>query len=416
MVIYNLEETPNVFITPNYYDNVFEYRMEEFKGEEDGKTIGYINLRSDKLMVYGSEVKESVLQRFYESLVLRPKVGIIYVNCNGACYVRVAGRTYRPIHNVIFDWSSFGVVVPNSLNESLKKQVEELEKAVKKSNKEGELARIEVECTKASLKASNDEVNELKKVQNELGLKVQKAYEKVALVDFELELYKIELESCKKELDDVLDDLCSCKDERAKMEVELHTIRDQLSSEILNSNKINDDLEMKSKFLENELTLVRYELHSTKDKLEFSDKNVKALKEQLSSFKNICKDMKEELEKVQDQHYMANKEVQNTKTLLESSRKEVDELKDRIRRHEEEHQCMELQIQKMINHTKLINLEMKSNNKKLDQLLISSLWKKLNHKVSLPSTNCGHIVFQSSKEFDISPPNLEIIAHEIPIC
>ncbi|KAK9690011.1 hypothetical protein RND81_09G098700 [Saponaria officinalis] len=300
--------------------------LEEIKGEEDRKTIGYINLRSDKLMLYGSEVKESMLQRFYESLVLRPKVGIIYVNCNGACYVRVAGKTYRPIHNVIFDWSSFGVVVPNSLNESLKKQVEELEKAVEKSNKEGELARIEVECTKASLKASNDEVNELKKVQYELGLKVQKAYEKVALVDFELELYKIELESCKKELDDVLDDLCSCKDERAKMEVELYTMRNQFSSEIFNSNKRNDDLYMKSKLLENELS-----------SLELSNKNVKALEEKLSSFKNICKDMKEELEKVQDQHYMANKEVQNTRTLLESSRKEVNELKDRIRCHEEEH-------------------------------------------------------------------------------
>ncbi|KAL9244014.1 hypothetical protein vseg_017834 [Gypsophila vaccaria] len=401
MVIYNLDETPNIFITPNYYDNEFEYRMEQFNGEEDRKIIRNINLRSDKLIIYGSEMKESMLKRLSGSLVIRPKVGIIYVNCNGACYFRVAGKTYRPIHNVIFDWSSFGVIVPNSAVESLRKQVDELEKAAEKSNKEGELARIEVESTKASLKASNDEVNELKKVQDDLSLKVQKAYENVALIDFELELYKIELESCKKELDEVLNELCSCKEERAKTEVELQKTHDLLSSEISNSNKRNYDCEMKSKMLEDELSSIQHDFKSTKNQLELSYKNVKQLEEQLSTFKNKCGDMKEESEKVQEQLYMANKEVQNTMTLLKSSTKEVEELKDKIRCYEEEHQCMELQLHKMSNHINLINLEVKSSNDKLDQLLISTLWKKINH---------AH-----HKEFGISPPNLEIVTHEIQI-
>ncbi|KAK9689993.1 hypothetical protein RND81_09G096900 [Saponaria officinalis] len=346
MVVYNLDETPDVFISPDYYDNKFVFEMARIDNNLD-ETIRSIDLRNDKLL--------------HESLLLRPQRGYVYVNCNGETYVLKSGKFYRPIHNVIFDWSSFGVIVPNSLNASLKKQVEELEKAVEKSNKEGEIA-------KASLIALNDEVNELKKVQNELGLEMQKAYEKVALIDFEVELYKIELKSCKRELDEVLDDLCSCKDERAKMEVEMRMLRDQLSSEISTANKRNYDLdmqskiwkmrnydlEMKSKSLENKLSSVLSELQSTKDQLESSNNKVNELEEQLLSFKNKCEDMKDKLEK-------------------------VEELKDQIRFYEEEHQCMELLIQKMNNHIELINMEVKSSNQKLDQLLISSLWKKFNH-------------------------------------
>ncbi|KAK9689994.1 hypothetical protein RND81_09G097000 [Saponaria officinalis] len=307
MVVYNLDETPDVFITPIYMNNEFVYEMAFVEGEENIKRIRSTDLRTDKLMIYGSEVKQSMLKRLYESLIIKPKT-VIFVNCNCACYVVVVGKVYKPIYNVIFDWYSFGVIVPNSVNDLLTKQVEKLEKAVENSKQQSELAKIEVESTKASHKASNDEVNELKKVQNELGLKVQKAYEKVALTDFEVELYKIELESCKKELDDVLDDLCCCKDEKATKEVEMNTVRDRLLDELCNSKeeKINmekelqnkhdqissinsslhtknRELEMKLKSLEDKHSLIQFELHSTKDQQETLSKNLKELEETLSS-------------------------------------------------------------------------------------------------------------------------------------
>ncbi|KAK9689995.1 hypothetical protein RND81_09G097100 [Saponaria officinalis] len=332
MVVYNLDETPDVFIAPYYYNDEFVYNRTVIKEEENRKQIHSINLRSDKLVIYGSEVKESMFKTLYESLIIRLKNGWIFVNCNGACYVCVGGKTYRPIHNIIFDWSSFGVIVPTSMNDMLKKQVEELEKAVENSKQQIELAKIEVESTKASLKASNDEIKELKKVQNELGLKVQKANEKVALTDFEVELYKIELESCRKELDEILDDLCYCKDEKAKMEVELNKMRDQFLSEISNSNKRNGDLEMKSKLLENELSSVRSELHSSKEQLECSNKNAKELEDQLCMVNKDLSSVQSELHIMQDRllseistsnnrnHYleMKSKTLENQLSLMQS--------------------------------------------------------------------------------------------------
>ncbi|KAK9690003.1 hypothetical protein RND81_09G097900 [Saponaria officinalis] len=348
MVVYNLDETPDVFISPDYYDNKFVFEMAHIEKEETRKTIRSIDLRNDKLLIYGTEVKESMFKRLHESLLLRPQRGYVYVNCNGESYVLIGGKFYRPIHNVIFDWSSFGVIVPNSVNASLKKQVDELEKAVEKSNKEGEIA-------KASLIASNDEMNELKKVQNKLSLEVQKAYEKVALIDFEVELYKIELRACKKELDEVLDDLCSCKDKRAKMEVEMRMMRDQLSSEISTANKRNYDLEMQSKNLENEVSSIRSELHSTKEQLESSDKNMKVIEEQLGVAQKELKSVRSELHTVRDQLLdeisISNKrnydlemkskslenelssvlsELQSTKDQLESSNNNVNELNGQL--------------------------------------------------------------------------------------
>ncbi|KAK9689992.1 hypothetical protein RND81_09G096800 [Saponaria officinalis] len=468
MVVYNLDETPDVFITPYYYEDEFVFEMALIEKEEASKPIRSIDLRKDKLLIHGTEIRESMVRRLRESLLLRPKHNYIYVNCNGETYVLIGEKLYRPIDNVIFDWSSFGVIVPNSVNASLQKQVEELEKAVEKLNKEGEIA-------KASLIASNDEVNELKKVQNEMGLEVQKAYEKVALINFKGERAKMEMHTMRdqllseistankrnydlevklkklknemlsvrselhstkeqlksteenanvffehfcvahKELSSIRSEfhamcdrlsseistsdkrnydlemkskslenelsllrselfstkdrsgknvkelegqLCVANKELSSIQSELHTTRDRLLSEITISNKRNYDLEMKSERLANQLFLLQSELHSVKNRLEFSDKTGKELEEQLSSFKNTCEDMKDELEKIQIQYYMASKEVQNTKIILEFSTKEVEELKDQIKCYEEEHQCMELQIQKITNnHIKLINSE-----------------------------------------------------------
>ncbi|KAL2937681.1 Microtubule-associated protein 1A [Bienertia sinuspersici] len=147
------------------------------------RVIRNIDLRNDKLKVYGTEIKEPMLRRLYESLTLGvgPKMGHIYVNCNGACYFFVTGKGIcRPIYNSIFDWSAFEVIVPNSLTDSLRKKLEEKETEFEQSsaqcsskgdclevaNKNIEDLEHQLACCK---KENKDMIIELRKLQDELS-------------------------------------------------------------------------------------------------------------------------------------------------------------------------------------------------------------------------------------------------------
>uniref|UniRef100_A0A803N058 Uncharacterized protein n=1 Tax=Chenopodium quinoa TaxID=63459 RepID=A0A803N058_CHEQI len=408
MTTYNLEETPDVFITPRFYNNKFEYRMEHINGEGDRKVIRSIDLRNEKLMVYGTEIKESLLSRLYDSLILRPKAGIIYVNCEGACYFLISGSAcHRPIQNVIFDWSHFGVIIPNSLNDSLKKQLDEKDKNIDLLNHQVSSIEVEMQATKDNLKASMGEVEKLKeqvltckKEQNELGAKIQEAYERVALVDFELELYKIELDSYKKGEEEFLDEICSYKEKTQRLELDLQKTQAQLSSvnSELQSTKIeleistksikelgiqlslckkeNQELERKLKGVEEENSLISLELRSTKNELELSNKNVKDLEVILASCKKEDKEL--ELQKIQNQLFLANKKLEFTKTMLESSKIEIKELKNQCYNHKIEQQFMDVELLKVHDHLNMIDNEVMLNNQKLDQLLASNLWMDVN--------------------------------------
>ena len=84
MATYKLEETPTVFISP-HPDDKFTYTMAQFNNELHLLSILRLaNLKEDKLIVYGTEIKELILQKLYESLRLGPRLGKIYVNCDGA--------------------------------------------------------------------------------------------------------------------------------------------------------------------------------------------------------------------------------------------------------------------------------------------------------------------------------------------
>lgn len=261
MTTYNLEEDPNVFITPHLWDNKFLYRMEHFDAVENRKTIRQIDLRSDKLMVYGTEIKESMLQKLSESLILKSHVGILYVNCNGACYFLLTGKgCYRPIHNVIFDWSQFGVTVPNSVDDSLRKQLSSLES--------------EALSTKTSLEASNKAVKELegqllacRKEKQDMEVDLRKVSGQLPLIGFELEISKIELESYKKEVNELEDQLSTCMEVRENMKLEVQKLQDDIEQQLSTYKKERQDME-------DQLSLAKKELQYTKTQLESSQKMV----------------------------------------------------------------------------------------------------------------------------------------------
>ncbi|XP_056699108.1 uncharacterized protein [Spinacia oleracea] len=386
MATYNLEESPDVFITPHFYDNEFQYRMVSISGEDDRKVIRSIDLRSDKLIIYGTEIKQSLFKRLYDSLIIRPKAGILYVNCEGACYFLISGKgCHRPNQNLIFDWSPFGVTIPNSVNDSLKKQLQEKDKVISVLNHQYSLIEVEMLSTKDDLKGSMEQVEKLKeqvssckKVQNEMGVKIHEAYERVALVDFELELYKIELNSYKKGEEELLDQICSCKEGCRKLELELEKRHAQLSSaytelqctkvdletsaksikelgfQLSSCMKESQDMETKLKRVEEEHSLISLELRSTKNELELSNKNVKYLEEIIATYKKESKNMEVELQNIQN------------------------EIKDECYSHMIEQQFVEGELQKVINHLSIISYEVMSTNQKLDDLLISKLLGKVN--------------------------------------
>ena len=57
MAIHNLEENPDLFIVPTYYDNKFLYKVYHVSGEKDPEHLHTIDLRVDRLTIYGTEVK-----------------------------------------------------------------------------------------------------------------------------------------------------------------------------------------------------------------------------------------------------------------------------------------------------------------------------------------------------------------------
>ncbi|CAO2814697.1 unnamed protein product [Amaranthus hypochondriacus] len=172
-IIYNLDEDPNMYITPSNYGNRFVYKMVTFVRDSfTKKVIRNIDLRKDKLMIYETEIKEKMLKRLYDSLTLGnvPKMGHIYVNCLGACYFFVTGKGIcKPIYNIIFDWSKFEVIIPNSLNDSLRKQLdcskmenEDMIMKVKKLEEELSRTKNELEASRRVMETSRKEVNEVK--------------------------------------------------------------------------------------------------------------------------------------------------------------------------------------------------------------------------------------------------------------
>ncbi|KAK9689998.1 hypothetical protein RND81_09G097400 [Saponaria officinalis] len=364
MVVYNLDETPNIFISAQFYDNKFIYRMTQVVGD-NREVVRTIDLRNDKLRIYCNEINESMFQRLYDSLTFRNK----------------AGRSYSSlIHNVIFDWSPFGVTVPNSVNDLLRKALEhnnvkmnalnqelassnaalkglqdellsfknetrKMEFELQKVNDELSCVSSELHSTKDKLECSNNNVTELKarlldvedikdklkdsnnelnerilaceRIKMDMEVKLQKACEKITSSDFEIRHYKVELKSCKD------------KNELQKKQDQISTVNYSLKTK-------NQELEMKLKSLEDEHCLVQSELHSTKDQREVLSKNVKELEERLLSSESQSREMEEELEKVQDQLRKAIEEVQCNVNLLEILRKEVEELNDQIKLHEKE--------------------------------------------------------------------------------
>lgn len=250
MAIYNLEEDPNIYITPTRYGNRFVYRMANFvKGSYTRKVIRDIDLRNNKLMIHGTEIKETILRKLYESLTLGvgQKMGHIYVNCNGACFFFVSGKGIcRPIHNVIFDWSMFEVIVPNSLTDSLRKKLEEKEKEIEQ-NVQISSAKNEALSAMASLEDADKNIKELEnqlssciKENEDMIKELRKLQDELSFTKDELKSTKVMvLESSTKEVNEV-------KDIPQNTEVELiHKVSDHLhsvSSKVKSTNQKLDQV------------------------------------------------------------------------------------------------------------------------------------------------------------------------------
>lgn len=214
MVIFSLEEDPNIYISPTHYGNRFIYRMSNFVKESfTRRVIRNIDLRIDRLMIHGTEIKEPMLRRLYESLSLGvgTKMGYIYVNCNGACYFFVIGKGIcRPIYNVIFDWSAFGVIVPNSLSDTLRKQLEQKENEVQQSNLQVSDEALPV---KDSLEVANKNMKELeyqlmscRKENEDMITELRKLQDELSSTKDELKSTKMMLlESCEKKANEARD-------------------------------------------------------------------------------------------------------------------------------------------------------------------------------------------------------------------
>uniref|UniRef100_A0A803M628 Uncharacterized protein n=1 Tax=Chenopodium quinoa TaxID=63459 RepID=A0A803M628_CHEQI len=124
-------------------------------------------------------------------------MGHIYVNCDGACYFFVTGKGIcRPIYNNIFDWSMFEVILPNSLNVSLRKNLEQKENEIKQSKASFEVANKNMKELEYQLslcrKENEDMTTKIKLLQGEHSLTKD-------------ESTKMTLESLEKEANEVKD-------------------------------------------------------------------------------------------------------------------------------------------------------------------------------------------------------------------
>ena len=206
------------------------YRMVRFKDESNFEIIRDIDLRKDKLIIHGTEIQESMLQNMYDCLRLRQDiVGKIYVNCNGACYIVAKGKIYRPNDNAIFDWSRFGVIIPNSAIDISRKQVQdkeeklsamEIEFEVKKTEFKGKM--MEFELAREEVKILHDQLCNSKKENEEMKAKIQNMEDQICLYEEKLSALKIELESSNKNMKELEFELCSCRKENEDIVKELH--------------------------------------------------------------------------------------------------------------------------------------------------------------------------------------------------
>ncbi|KAL2937687.1 Liprin-alpha-1, partial [Bienertia sinuspersici] len=245
---YKLEKTPNTFISAFYPDNRFVYRVVHIINEANHIVISDIDLRKDNLSINGTEIKEPVLQKLYGSLRLRPSLGRVYVNCNGACYIVVVGKEiYHLIDNVFFDWSCFGVVVPNS---------------VKDKDEEFESSDNEVKERVTKL----EELLSLSEKENEdTKIKLQIMQDQLSSVETTLQSTKVELDSSSEFTKELKCQLASCMKYNEDSVIELHKVQNELS---------NDNLELQTK-------------------LESSYEKLKQHEEQLST----CNKLKKEKQK-----------------------------------------------------------------------------------------------------------------------
>ncbi|KAK9690001.1 hypothetical protein RND81_09G097700 [Saponaria officinalis] len=269
----------------------------------------------------------------------------MWVNCDGACYFIGQGNYFRLIHDVIFDWSPFGVRVPNSVNDLLRKDLEQINVKMNALNQE-------LASSNAVLKGFQDEPFISKDENRKMKLELQKVNAELSCVNSELRSTKDRLESSNnnvKELEARLLDIGGIKDR-------LKDSNNELNERILACERIKLDMEVKlqkacEKITSSDFEIRHYEveLKSCKDKVhqllekkkigervtkkarsafydqrEVLNKNVKELEERLLSSESRSREMEEESEKVQDQLRKANEELQCNVTLSEILRKEVE--------------------------------------------------------------------------------------------
>ncbi|KAL2937361.1 Plectin [Bienertia sinuspersici] len=331
MTTYKLEETPNLFIAP-MIDNRFVYRMMLFNDESNFNFIRDIDLREDKLSIYGTEIKESMLQKLYDSLRLRPaRTGRVYVNCNGACYISllINKAIYRMIDNVIFDWSPFGVIVPNTINDVLRNKLHQKEQEVEELRKQ----------------LSNSQ-----KDKEDIKMELQDVHHQLSVKEFELDTKKVEFQLSKEELKELQDQVSTSKKDNQNMEKELQLLHDQLSS-------TSHELKSTQTILQNKqhlLSSVEDELKSTKNELDSSIKKQRDAESQLSSCMNKNQELETELQKVQNELGNGNVELQLSKSELESSHKRILELEEQFASCEKERQVKEAELLKVKDQLSLI--------------------------------------------------------------
>lgn len=454
MATHNLEEHPDLFITRGSYDDKFVYKMIHISGEQNWYHVQSIDLRSDKLVIYGTEIKESALVRLHQSLIFRGRNGCVAVNCHGACYFSVEGKgLLTPVHNVIFDWSQFGVTVPNSINDSLRKELEQKEKQIEKMNQQLSSAEAEACSTNVALEALKKEIEELKeqlsackrdrddmeeKLQKEsqnMEVELRKLCDQLSSAKSELQSATTHLELSKGRVMQLDQQLSTYEKERQNMELELQKLQGQLSlvnSELQStktllesSNRIvkeSEDLvavyRMESlakqadlQKVRDELSSVHVELYSTKSQLESSKERVKELEEKLSASKKESQEIGVELQKVQCQLSLLMQELQFSKSLLESLVKMLQELKDQ---REDVHGGVELQ--KLLQH---LWSKVKSTRQRLEDLLteLNHRWHSQWSRIQCSSTTDNRASSKCSllrpEECNITPSFL--VTHELPI-
>uniref|UniRef100_A0A803N061 Uncharacterized protein n=1 Tax=Chenopodium quinoa TaxID=63459 RepID=A0A803N061_CHEQI len=321
MSTYRLDETPEIFLSGVVKEGSYIFRLNII---EPHTHLCDIDLWKDRLIVYGTEIDDSNREKLHQSLILRQDVGKLCVNCNGACYIFLIDKFvyYRPIQNVIFDWSLFGVKVPNSVQQQKETELEKISsllcsaKDEAKANKDGwEAAKIEIEKLKKDLskcgKQKKDEKIEQEEVKNQLlsskkdnkclGLELQimvqrqvsstvfellktskimdrvaaleergevrKVEDRVSLIEKELDSTRTDQESTKKSVEELDSLISSCKKENEVIFAKLEKMKNQSSSENkMTCEKVHDHFSL----IMNELQNIKY-LMSFTPEMELED-------------------------------------------------------------------------------------------------------------------------------------------------